>query len=108
MLSGYLVGRFRLLPDNGSKVISRFVFLVAMPAFIFISLAGVPIGDFFNWPYLAVLGGGMLAIYLLAMVVGGMEHHFKHIGQRRSFQVFAWTIAIEIALILVGYLLQVV
>ncbi|MDC1287664.1 AEC family transporter [Gammaproteobacteria bacterium] len=69
MLSGYLVGRFKLLPENGSKVISRFVFLVAMPALIFISLAGIPVNDFFNWTYLAVLGGGMLAIYLLAILV---------------------------------------
>ena len=58
-----------MLPDNGSQVISRFVFLVAMPAFIFISLAGVPVEDFFNWPFLAVLGGGMLAIFVLGIVV---------------------------------------
>ena len=58
MLAGYLAGRVKLLPENGSMVISRFVFLVAMPAFIFISLARIPVEDFFNWPYLAVLGGG--------------------------------------------------
>lgn len=69
MLSGFLVGRFNLLPENGSTVISRFVFLVAMPAFIFISLADIPVKDFFNWTYLAVLGGGMLATYLLAIIV---------------------------------------
>jgi hypothetical protein len=68
MLSGFLVGRFGLLPENGSKVISRFVYLVAMPAFIFISLAGIPIGDIFNWSYLAVLGGGMLAVFALGFI----------------------------------------
>lgn len=69
MLAGYFSGRFKLLPENGSKVISRFVFLVAMPAFIFISLARIPIEDFFNWPFLAVLGGGMLAIFVLGIIV---------------------------------------
>jgi malonate transporter len=69
MLSGFLVGRFNLLPENGSKVISRFVFLVAMPAFIFISLAAIPVEEFFNWPFLAVVGGGMLAIFMLGLVV---------------------------------------
>jgi len=69
MLAGYLAGRLKLLPGNGSTVISRFVFLVAMPAFIFISLARIPVADFFDWPYLAVLGGGMLAIYVLGIVV---------------------------------------
>lgn len=69
MLAGYLAGKFKLLPENGSMVISRFVFLVAMPAFIFISLARIPLDDFFNWPYLAVLGGGMLAIFVLGIIV---------------------------------------
>ena len=53
--------------------------------------------------YVALVIGGMV---WLAMVIGGMEYHFKHIGQRRSFRVFAWTIGIEIALIVVGFLLQ--
>ncbi len=69
MLSGYLTGKLKLLPDNASQVISRFVFLLAMPAFIFISLSRIPLGEFFNWPYLATLGGGMLAIFLLGLVV---------------------------------------
>jgi hypothetical protein len=69
MLSGYLTGKLKLLPDNGSKVISRFVFLVAMPAFIFISLARIPVANIFNWPYLAVIGGGMLAVFVLGIIV---------------------------------------
>ncbi|MFT5220020.1 MAG: malonate transporter [Gammaproteobacteria bacterium] len=69
MLSGYLAGRFKLLPDNASKVISRFVFVIAMPVFIFISLAKIPVEDIFHWQYLAVLGGGMLAIFLLGLGV---------------------------------------
>lgn len=69
MLAGYLAGRFRFLPDNSSSVINRFVFLIAMPAFVFISLARISVADFFDWPYLAALGGGMLAIYALGIVV---------------------------------------
>jgi len=68
MLAGYLIGKLKLLPDNSSEVISRFVFLVAMPAFIFISLADVPVRQFFNWPYLAVLGGGMVLIYAFSIL----------------------------------------
>ena len=84
MLSGYLAGRFKVLPENGSMVISRFVFLVAMPAFIFISLARIPVEDFFNWPYLAALGGGMLAIFVLGIIVaryafpGSLTAHSLH------------------------------
>lgn len=84
MLAGYLAGRFRLLPQNSSMVISRFVFLVAMPAFIFISLARIPVEDFFNWPFLAALGGGMLAIFVIGIIVarfafpGSLTAHSLH------------------------------
>jgi predicted permease len=69
MLSGYLSGYFKLFDERASKVFSRFVFFVAMPPFIFISLARVPLDEFFNWPFLAVLGGGMLAIFCISFLV---------------------------------------
>jgi len=69
MLVGYLAGYFRLLPTGSSKAFSRFVFLIAMPPFIFISLADIPVSDFFNWQYLAVLGGGMLLVYGISFSV---------------------------------------
>ncbi len=69
MLAGYLAGYFRLFEPLASKLLGRFVFLVAMPAFIFISLAGVPLADFFNWPFLLVLGAGMLAVFCISFIV---------------------------------------
>ena len=68
MVAGYLAGRFRLLNEAASAVLSRFVFAVALPALVFISLARVPVGDFFDWPYLGALGGGMLATYAIAFL----------------------------------------
>lgn len=69
MLVGYLTGYFKLLPTGSSKAFSRFVFLIAMPPFIFISLVDISINDFFNWSYLAVLGGGMLAVFGISFAV---------------------------------------
>ena len=69
MLAGYLAGYFQLFDKSASKVLSRFVFLMAMPAFIFISLARVSVNEFFNWPFLAVLGGGMLAVFGISFIV---------------------------------------
>lgn len=69
MLVGYLAGYFQLLPAGSSKAFSRFVFLIAMPPFIFISLVNIPVSDFFNWSYLAVLGGGMLMVFCISFVV---------------------------------------
>ena len=69
MVAGYLVARFRLLADGASEVLSRFVFVVALPALIFTSLTRISVAEFFNWQYIAVLGGGMLAMFVIAMAV---------------------------------------
>ena len=69
MVSGYLAGRFQVLPTGSSAALSRFVFVVALPALIFVSLSRISVGDFFNWPYLGALGGGMLATFCIGMVV---------------------------------------
>jgi hypothetical protein len=46
--------------------------------------------------------GGLL---WLSVVVGGMEYHFRRVGQRSSYRVFAWTLGIEAALIAISTLL---
>ncbi len=43
--------------------------MAALPALIFISLSKVPVAAFFDWPFLAALGGGMLATFCLALLV---------------------------------------
>ena len=69
MVAGYFIGFFRVLPDNSSEVLSRFVFSVSLPALIFVSISRVPVADFFNWPFLGTLGGGMLIMLLIGLVV---------------------------------------
>ena len=69
MVAGYLIGRSKLLPATASEVLSRFVFVIALPALIFASLSSITIAEFFNWRYIGTLGGGMLAMFCLGMVV---------------------------------------
>jgi hypothetical protein len=69
MVSGYLTARFKLLPAAASEVLSRFVFVIALPALIFVSLSSITIAEFFNWRYIAALGGGMLAMFCIGMLV---------------------------------------
>jgi len=69
MLAGFLTGHFKLLIEGSSEILSRFVFIISLPALIFVSLARVPVSEFFNWPFLAVLGGGMLIIFCLGLLV---------------------------------------
>jgi malonate transporter len=69
MVSGYLAARFKLLPETASQVLTRFVFVIALPALIFTSLSRISITEFFNWQYIGALGGGMLIMFCLGMVV---------------------------------------
>ncbi len=102
MLAGYTTGKLQLLPGYSSKAISRFVFLLAMPALIFVSLADVPLHEFFNWPYLAALGGGMLVIFVGSITVATFV--FKENQAARSLHaltaMFSSTAYIGLPLIL--------
>jgi hypothetical protein len=51
---------------------------------------------------IAIIVGGILWI---GVAVGGMEYHFRHKGQRKSYKVFAWTIGIEIGLLVLQQIL---
>ncbi|MDC1287893.1 AEC family transporter [Gammaproteobacteria bacterium] len=69
LVSGYLAARLKLLPDTASQVLSRFVFVIALPALIFSSLSHISIAEFFNWQYIGALGGGMLIMFCIGMLV---------------------------------------
>jgi malonate transporter len=69
MVAGYLTARLGLLPDTASEVLSRFVFVIALPALIFTSLSRISVAEFFNWQYIGALGGGMLAMFVIGMLV---------------------------------------
>ncbi|MGI9323782.1 MAG: AEC family transporter, partial [Pseudomonadales bacterium] len=68
MLAGYMAGRIGLLSDTSSEVLNRFVFFVSFPALVFISLAKVNVAEFFNWPFLGALGGGMLTTFCISFL----------------------------------------
>jgi len=67
---------------------------------------GVPTGSglrrIVNYATIAI---GVL-VWIGAVVIGGMEYHFKRIGKRNSYRVFAWTIGIELALLGLSLLLR--
>ncbi len=70
LASGYLAARLRVLPQNASAVLGRLVFAVLLPALVFVSLSRVRAAEFFDWPFVGALGGGMAAMMGLAMLVG--------------------------------------
>jgi len=68
ILSGYLAGRFRLLGDESSEALNRFVYYVALPVLFFSSMAKVEPSAIFNWPFIAAYGGGQAITLVLAML----------------------------------------
>jgi hypothetical protein len=46
-----------------------------------------------------------LSIGWIALVMGGGEYHFKRVGQRSSWKFFGWTIAGELLILLLPWLL---
>jgi malonate transporter len=69
MLAGFLAGRFRLLGDDASAALNTFVYWFALPPVLFLSMARVPFGQIFNWPFLWTYIIGMAATALLAAIV---------------------------------------
>lgn len=84
---GYLCGRLGLLGPAGPTVLSRFVFFVAMPPLIFITLASRRPDEVAHWGYLGA--------YFLAILAGGLiflaaaRALFRERGAKLALGVFA-------------------
>lgn len=70
IFAGYLAGRFRILGQESSEALNRFVYFFALPALLFLGMARVPVGQVFNLPFIATFMGGVIAVFVLAIVVG--------------------------------------
>jgi hypothetical protein len=44
----------------------------------------------------------ILAVLWIAVVIGGGEYHVKHLGKRKSWRLFARTIAVELAILILA------
>ena len=94
ILVGYLAGRFKLLGQESSEALNRFVYFFALPALLFVGLARVSAHDVLNLPFLAAFLGGIAIVFLIAVVVarfafpgdgialtlGGLSAIFANVG----------------------------
>lgn len=46
-----------------------------------------------------------LALLLLIFIIWSTEYHLKRVGTPESWRLFGWTIAVELSIILLNYLL---
>lgn len=45
----------------------------------------------------------ILAVLYIAFAVGTGEYHYRRVGQRRSWRLFRWTIAVQLAILVLCY-----
>jgi len=64
-LLGYICGRLKLLGDQGPKILSRFVFFVAMPPLIYVTLATRNLAEIVKWDYMLTY---LSAIFCAALI----------------------------------------
>lgn len=105
MLAGYLSGRFGVLGKDSSAAFNRFVFVVSFPALVFVSLSRVEAAEFFIWPFLGALGGGMLATFLFSFLVAriAFPDSLTAHGIHSLTAMFASTAYIGLPLILIAF-----
>jgi predicted permease len=69
IFAGWACGWARVLGQDSSEALNRYVYWVALPALLFIGMARVPIGAIFNLPFLAAYLLGVAGIAAVAVIV---------------------------------------
>lgn len=69
ILCGYIAGSTDIVPKAGAKTLNNYVFYVALPALLFLSTATSPIEQLMNWQFLFINLGGILASFLIAVLI---------------------------------------
>jgi len=66
---GYIAGTSGVVPKAGAKTLNNFVFYIALPALLFKATATSPIEELLNWKFIAINLGGILASFILAIIL---------------------------------------
>lgn len=105
MLAGYLCGRAGLLGQASGGALNGFVYYVSLPALFFIAMSRVPVEVVFNWPFLAAFGGGIMATFGLALLVGTFvfPNSFGALGLQAMAATFSNTGYMGIPLLIIAY-----
>jgi malonate transporter and related proteins len=69
IFAGMAAGRFRLLGQDSSEALNRFVYYFALPAVLFLGMARVPVEKSANLPFIAAYFGGTVASFVVVGLV---------------------------------------
>jgi predicted permease len=68
--SGWFCGRMGLLGDGASQALNGFTYFAALPALFFGAMAGVPLRETFNLPFILDYLGAVVVLALLTWLIG--------------------------------------
>jgi predicted permease len=72
---GYGAARFRILEPAIFPLLNNFVYYLAMPALMIVSLASVPAGEIINWNFIAAYAIGIAVTWLAVGLAGRFLFH---------------------------------
>jgi hypothetical protein len=47
-------------------------------------------------PVIGNLAAFVMAVVAIVIVIGGFDYHWNHVGEKKSYKVFAWTLAFQL------------
>ena len=86
MLVGYLSGHWKLLGENATHALNRFVFLIALPPAMFIFTARADIEEILNWQFMGAYMLGAILTATLAVTIARLALGCD--GERSAFHGF--------------------
>ena len=83
----------------GTAILGLQTIVILLDILIWLSSRGLPAN-------VTILSIWPIAVAWIAVVVGGGEYHYRHVGQRSSWRLFGWTIGLELLILLSPILLE--
>jgi malonate transporter len=105
ILGGYLAARSGLLGQGSTAALNAFVYYFALPPLLFLSMARVPLGEIFYWPYLGAYVGGVLGTAALSLAAGLIlfRRHAAELSLQAMTAVFSNTGYMGVPLFLTAF-----
>ena len=105
ILGGYLAARSGLLGQGSTAALNAFVYYFALPPLLFLSMARVPLGQIFHWPYLGAYVGGLALTAALSLLVGliWFRRHAAELSLQAMTAVFSNTGYMGVPLFLTAF-----
>lgn len=105
ILAGYLAGRQGLLGGESSRALNGFVYYVALPALIFVSMARLPVGEILDWSFIGAFFGAQVVTFAVAVTVArfAFPGSFAELSLHGIASVFSNTGYMGLPLLLIAF-----